>query len=562
MNTRRLRRRLAAVGFGLVLTASVVEVGARLMLTPPSYHNNMPLDRVLGYQKRPGLIATSYDEHGEVRIQTNSSGFRGRDLPSAPDPSAFRTLFVGDSFLHAAAIRDEDLMPEVLVRCLAERGVATEAYVTASSDFGTAQELLLLRRHAPAIRPDVVVLALYPANDVANNCFELCGKTSARTGDYLRPYLVPTDAGELEITYANPIRAFLRRHLRSFAVLEHRVLTMAEERGRDWPRMWPAGKTLTQRLRSGQAPRERYELFRDHAQDHVWEIAWKRTERLLLAFRDETSRIGAQLVVLVIPKNDQVQNDGYCHYIDMLCRMLTDHSLHDVVDWNLPEERLHAFFRREGIDAVFLLEDLRQALRKTSALVYGADLHLAARGHRIAGERVAEWFALRSTETVVLPGEPAFTVPVDVLAREGFDGLVRFTERPNSEFLAGAWGSWKRDWYEKGAGLMLKRGGSRVVLPNRGGDFVLRGFASRKAGELPLRLKLRFGIETLPRTFDVVEKGPFEIRLPAAEVPDIVGDWAVVEIKVSRGADGSALHSSVTGLIIQVVGLAPTEGGD
>ena len=198
---------------------------------PPIYVGMLPFDPDLGLRLPRSYEGMGYDERGGFPYRLNAMGFRGPELPAEGQPRAAgrtRILFVGDSFLNASAVREDELIQTVCARTLNERGIPAEAFTVCCSDYGTAQELLLLERHGESVRPDVVVLEAYPANDVANNSLELAGKVETSAGDYIRPYFVPDGEG-FERTWAQPVRAFFRRHLRSFALLDRALITRAKE---------------------------------------------------------------------------------------------------------------------------------------------------------------------------------------------------------------------------------------------------------------------------------------------------------------------------------------------
>jgi hypothetical protein len=185
--------------------------------------------------------------------------------------------------------------------------------------------------------------------------------------------------------------------LRSFALLEHRLLVLAHARGWGWPRMWDARPVWGWN-----------QILRSHAPGEPYELAWHRTEDLLRVLRDEVTAMGAEFIIVVVPHRMQVQR--------RVSQRGADAADADVParDWNLPERRLHAFFVREGIDAILLLEDLRAASAADPSPVYAGDFHLSGRGHLLAAERVAEWSANPGARAG-LRAEPRFTTPVAAL---------------------------------------------------------------------------------------------------------------------------------------------------
>ena len=286
-------RRLALGCGALLLVLGIGEGLARVWFAPPRYHNEpLQIDPELGFRGVPDFRGTRSDEGGEYAVGLSSDGLRGsgtsasldelRDSRASGSPGERRVVFLGDSFLFTLDRRDADLMTTRTAAALAKRKIPAEIENLSASDYGTAQELLLLRRLAPRLRPDVVVLVLYPGNDLINNALGLAGSSRVSVGDYVRPYLV-ADSGRMEVRWTHPWRAWLRRHSRLFAVAERNLLARAGEHRIDWLQPWPPPAGVAERLGRGAAPREHLELFRRPAPGSQWEAAWEDTFALLRA---------------------------------------------------------------------------------------------------------------------------------------------------------------------------------------------------------------------------------------------------------------------------------------
>jgi hypothetical protein len=487
----------------------LLECGARLLLDPPRYHGGpVEFHPELGFRGVPGHRHEVTDDLGTFPFELNSQGLRGRELPAEPAPGVSRVVFVGDSFLVGQAVREEHLMTSRTAAALRARGVETEVYNLSGIDYGTGQEILLLRRLGRPLEPDAVVLFLYPSNDVINNSLALAGRTFVSAGDYVRPYLVPEEPG-LRILYAYPFRAWLRRHSRLYATLERRLLALGVERGIGWLRPWPAPAGVAQQLRRGRAPREDFEIFRrrDDPGDR-WEAAWRTTFALLRAFREECDALGARLLVVVIPSVYQVERTAKGIGLDIATRIAGGRPLDRLLDWNLPERRLAGFFEEEGIEARFLLAALREAAAADPP-VYVRDEHLGPRGHEVAARAVVDWLVNEAGEQRAeeISGDPVRILPDPSEA----PSLLDFREQSHAAYLGDGWISWVAE--EPGAAWGWLPGPSALlVLPARGGDFVVRGWVPEEA-----RLPIDGHVEIVGgprRAFRLEQGGIFEIRFP------------------------------------------------
>jgi hypothetical protein len=534
----------------------LLEGGVRLLLDPPRYHQGpVEFHPALGFRGVPDHRHEAEDEFGSFPFQLNSQGLRGREVPAAPRPGVSRVVFVGDSFLVGQAVREEHLMTSLSAAALRAAGLEAEVYNLSGIDYGTGQEILLLRRLGRRLEPDAVVLFLYPSNDVVNNSMALAGRTTVSVGDYIRPYLVPKN-GAWRVRYVHPFRALLRRHSRLYATLERRVLALGAERRSAWLRPWPRPKSSGELLRVGRAPREDFELFRRHDPGDRWEEAWRTTFALLRAFRDECDALGARLLVVVIPSVHQVQRTAKGVALDISTRIVTGRALDLLLDWNLPERRLAGFFAAEDVEARFLLAPLREAARSDSR-VYTRDEHLGPRGHEVAAGSVVDWL-LKKAEghgSGEISGRPVRTLPEPSRA----PSLLDFREQSHIEQLGDGWISWTPQGAETAWGWMS---GPRAlaVLPAGAGDLVLRGQVPLSA-RLPIegQLEIRGG----PRhAFRLERVSLFEIRLPWSaphEIREATADGYVAVLLVP--GETHRVGRIRGGLIVHEIGFE-TRGGD
>ena len=504
--------RLALLLTATALSLLLLECAARVWLDPPRYHDApLQLDPQLGFRGIPDHHHEAVDEQGSFRFELNADGLRGREIGrGAVQPDVRRIAFVGDSFLVGQALREEHLMTSLTAAALRERGLDAEVYNLSAIDYGTGQELLLLRGPGRRIRPEAVVLALYPGNDLVNNALGLAGRTAVSAGDYIRPYWVEAEGstGELEVRWSHPLRAWLRHHSRLFATLERHALAVAAARGLAWLDPWPPTAGSASRLQRRAAPREDLELFRRHDPGDAWGRAWSTTFALLRAFRDECDAQGARLLVLVIPTVDQVQRTAKIVALDIEVRRVARMPLDELLDWNLPERRLVRFFRDEGIEARMLLPRLRGAARAEPRL-YTDDEHLAPSGHALASAVVVDWLLERDDprEPPALSGRPVRRLP----DASGAPPRLDFSRDRHRAHLGDGWIGWRpRDG---GDGWGWTPGGRALVaLPASTGELVVRGYLPPRT-RLPLDGELEI-VAGPRRTFRLERSGPFEIRLP------------------------------------------------
>lgn len=174
---------LAATGLALLAGEVALRVAG---FSHPSFYRPDPWR---GWSLRPGAEGP-WRQEGSSRVSINAAGLRDEEHPQARPSGVLRVAVLGDSCVEALQVEHEETFAERLERdlaaCPALGGRRVEALNFGVSGYGTAQELLTLRREAVRYRPDVVLLAFYPGNDVVNNSRVL-------DGNRRRPYFVPRE---------------------------------------------------------------------------------------------------------------------------------------------------------------------------------------------------------------------------------------------------------------------------------------------------------------------------------------------------------------------------------
>ncbi len=550
-SSSRLGRRSLVLAATIVSTAAVAEVFARACLPPPKSHADLVMDPELGFIALPCAPVEFRDERGAYSCALNSLGSRGPELPAEDaEPRAPRILLLGDSFVQGWQVRDEEWVGGSLRAALAAAGTPAEVHALATSDYGTAQELLVLRRHGRRVRPTVVVLFLYPGNDLLNNAPELAGWSSSSPGDYFRPYLVPDGAGGLERRHALPVRALLR-HSRLFSTLEARWLRGRSEEDLRAELMGSPVRGAKHRSSSGLPLHSALGLFLPPTPGDAWDAAWHTTLALVCAMRDETEKLGARFVVVEIPHMLQVQRNFQSASHEEFLRS-TDRETGDPCDWSLPERRLEDFFHREGIDHVSLLDSLRRNVAEAQTSSYTFDGHLDGPAHVQMGGALAARLADGASDRCFQGTEPR--LPVDLLAGRGAPPIhIDLSRRPCVEAFGSGWSCWSPGEDGQPGGVPLVAQGYFLARP---GFVTLRGtvppWAKLPAELCVARAGQRFAVQGRVR---VGAPGAFEFSFQLADEREA---WLPLRLWVV----GNQSSDSRPNLILNAITIEPEPRAD
>jgi lysophospholipase L1-like esterase len=391
MRPRRLLARFALAAAATLFALAVLELGLRLVgWSHPNFYRPDP---VRGWELRPGA-AGRWRQEGDARVRINRDGLRDEEHPTAKPPRELRIALLGDSMVEALQVpRDRtfwELVERRLEGCEALRGRRVEVLNFGVSGYGTAQELLTLRHEVWKYRPDLVLLGFYAGNDVRNNHRPL-------EQDPLRPYFELKgdpprlvldasfrDSGGYRFRRSAPGRLL-------YGLLDaSRVLQLGKQAKSaldGWVGAWKARKSTR-----GEAALQ--ELGLDNAvyappADAEWLQAWRVTEALIRQMHREARARGTRFAMVTLTTPIQVDPDA--------AKRRAFAARLGVRDLFAPERRLAAFARREGIPLLPLAPDLQRHAARTGTYLHGfpntppGEGHWNPEGHRVAGNRIAEW---------------------------------------------------------------------------------------------------------------------------------------------------------------------------
>lgn len=381
-----VKSRLASLALALCAFAfalGLAEVGMRVAgVAFPGFYR---LDPDVGDALDPGAEGW-WTSEGHAWVWINADGQRDVDHALAKPPGVVRIAVLGDSYAEALQVDFEQTFWRVMARdlegCAALAGRRVEVINFGVSGYGTAQELLMLRRRALRYAPDVVLLLFTTGNDVRNN-----SKPLQRGG---RPYASVQDgkvvfdmsfldkaSSRWKLSWAGRLYYTLRRRSRVVQLLasaQNLSLRGAE------PAAAPGAGTP-----QGFEPGLDDEVYREPA-DPLWRDAWNLSEALLLATRDEAAAHGAIFALATGSQSAQVHPDPAVR--EAFAKAL------GVPDLLRPDRRLEAFAAREKIPFLMLVPPLRAFAEQHGTCVHGFSQdpctgHWNADGHRVAGQALA-----------------------------------------------------------------------------------------------------------------------------------------------------------------------------
>lgn len=328
-----------AVSVGsLLFVFAALELMIRLFMPQTALATNMwKPDPKLGYR----LVPEFHGEYGEEKIPlvTNSWGMRDREY-GPKQPGIQRVYVLGDSLMFGYGVAIEDAFSRSLENWLKEHGVASVEVVNGGvPGWGTAQQHLFFEETVDTVQPDVVILGLFVGNDILDNL------------QFARPNL-----GRVGSWRKQGFRTWFRENSQLYIWLRRQY----NERTERWENLERLGvdthaTTPPEKIRRG------IEL----------------TEEALGRLAESTRRRGIDLLVMLIPRREQV-------YDDLFRDVLARHALAaDAYDARQPNQRLAEETRAQGVAVLDLLEPLSAAASTDRELYF--PVHLTPSGNTVAG---------------------------------------------------------------------------------------------------------------------------------------------------------------------------------
>ena len=379
----------------IVLTSLVIalvfcEMG--LWLLGIEYPDFYDYDPIVGNKLRPGIKGYFLKEGGGY-VSINSDGLRDREHSLDKPPNTLRIAVLGDSFTEAMQVNREEafwsVMERDLLSCSHLRDRQVEVINFGQSGFGTTQEFLVLQHQVWKYSPEIILLAFFTGNDVADNSQSLLQFDYNPYFSYQNGQLVLNNRRTKEKWLEEQRKKswggeFKRWRQDNFRIFQ--VMRKAQKAAQAW---WSQIPNRGQAVAAPAAPESGLSnaIFREPT-DAVWQEAWKITEAVLLLIRDEVAARGARFVVVVVTNGMQVHPDPQV-------RKNFAKNL-GVQDLLYPDRRLEKFCQRENIPILLLAPAFQEYATKHQVFLHGFKDNLGGghwnqNGHRLAGNILAKW---------------------------------------------------------------------------------------------------------------------------------------------------------------------------
>lgn len=292
---------LVSIAIGLV----AIEFGLRAYfygtLSEPDFgqtlHDPHP---TRGWTLKPNVDALKQELDYTMPVKVNRLGIRGPDIGYERRPGTFRIMIVGDSAMFGSGVDNEHTVSHLLTQMLAPLPV--EVVNLSVAAYSTVQQYQYFMDEGRKYRPDLVLLAFSPGNDLQTNYEPLQGLYQK---NQRRPFATLDADGRLQIDTRHAEREAKRRErlaqrgaIRKFfqnSVLL-RLVGAAKDKFADPvdPNIllgWPFLAEFDEKLGLGGLTKADYE--------RLWGDAWKVTTALIRELQKESRAVGADFAIFI-----------------------------------------------------------------------------------------------------------------------------------------------------------------------------------------------------------------------------------------------------------------------
>lgn len=400
ITTKALKRRSLQSGLALALVSVclalfILEIGVRFL--PPPYEADtgkfFACHNELGWTGAPNFQGKFIYKDIVQEVQFNAQGMYDADHAQSKAGDTFRILMLGDSFVQAVQVGQEQTARRRLGEALntgnSPGAPRFEVISGGVINWGTNQALLYYRAQGRHFQPDLVLLMFYLGNDLQDN---LPGNAMTVRGfNCYAPYfavcqaeLIPTP-----IAYAPGLS-----RLQEYCSSAHRGLVNALGRLYQYSRLYQQLEPLI----AANQPRQEFGRSYPSAFSALYlpqteaelQQAWQITQALIAQLRQEVEADGGQFAVVIISPEIAIR-------LALLSQaeqaaFLSDNPDFSQAQLDRPNVRLAEFLQQQDIPFIDLTRPLVEHAAATGVPLYIiGEGHWTVEGNRAAAGILARW---------------------------------------------------------------------------------------------------------------------------------------------------------------------------
>ena len=354
-----------------------IEAGFRLFTAfPPSTRQTYRQDAQYMYFHAPGSLGWEISPFGEfssVKLEYNIHGFRGGDFPREKPEDEIRVALLGDSFVEARQVKEDESVAGVLQTLLRSKGLNVRTINASCSAYTTTTEYLLLKYYLLDFDPDILVLFFSP-NDYCDNYWY--GNYSAHPSVFkegLPDSLMPQAYSPLRSS-STGFTNWIKQKSATFAYFSRiaDLTKLQEKRLQVW-------KKVAESPEFYNSPRQINRINLDADELHVLNF----THQGIIEIARICQARGIEMILVIIPFAVQVNAEEWS-----LGKITYGYNSLDISEEDLYQRRIKKVAESLDVEVVDLLPAFRQASSLNKRVFFPYDGHLSQHGHAVAATEI------------------------------------------------------------------------------------------------------------------------------------------------------------------------------
>lgn len=315
-------------------------------------------------------------------VKTNTLGFHAKEFSFTKAPDEFRILILGDSYVEALQVPLEKSFTTLLEEKLNKANISDKkivVYPIGHSGNGTFLNYLYFLHYGIMLKPDLVILAFLPQNDLRDDSYTLSKIYLEQTKDriaVMRPFPEFNERGDLVLP--NPLKLRKTIALNEFAK-KLRIVVFLYRKYTDF-----AVKLYMEKAKN---VKSQYEIpidFQVALKEYpdYYKEAWEIERSLLNIFKKKVQENGAKFLLISLTDSWRVHPET-----------IEGNNWAKEIDVDKPEKILSEIAKELEIPYLPLVPQFREKYSKeTTPETFSCDGHWNETGHRWSAEILLDYF--------------------------------------------------------------------------------------------------------------------------------------------------------------------------
>ena len=369
MKTFNIKKKFLFTFFFIFLLFFLIEISLRILkIEYPIFQQHDP---IRGFSLLPNASGT-WRREGEGFVRINSDGLRDIEHNIKKKENTLRIAILGDSFAEARSIDITDTfwfkLKKNLNNCNNFHNNKTIEIINFGvSEYGTTQQYLTLKNNVWKYNPDLVLLAFYSENDVADNYRELSKKK-------YRPYFLFQNGEKFKIDTgfldSKPYKILSSYYGQLFIKISQysRISQLIREA---YVQSYFKKKQKESNRDNNKLTLVSSSLY--NPTNQLWKNAWNVTEKIIIMIDKEVKKRNKDFILVSLSNPIQVNPD--------LDKYLNFKEKNKIFNIFYPETRLKKLSKKNSFDYISLSKKMRKKALKENIYFHGFNNTKLGTGH-------------------------------------------------------------------------------------------------------------------------------------------------------------------------------------